>query len=178
MKICNYPGCTRKRRYKDYCASHHKRNLNGNIDEPIKVKKQLCQIKDCGSKHYAKGWCNMHYERVKTHGDPLYVARQKSVDNKFITKDGYIYLNAQHHLNTYGKNVYEHRIVMGISLGRPLFDHENVHHKNGIRDDNRLENLELWSKSQPAGQRIEDKMKWVYEMLDIYGQQYPYDQVK
>lgn len=63
----------------------------------------------------------------------------------------------------------EHRLIIEDVLGRPLTDEENIHHKNGIRDDNRMKNLELWSKSQPTGQRVEDKIQWAKEFLALYG---------
>jgi hypothetical protein len=67
-----------------------------------------------------------------------------------------------------GKKVAEHRYVMEQALGRSLRRDENVHHLNGQRTDNRLENLELWSTSQPSGQRIEDKLAWAEEILARY----------
>lgn len=65
-------------------------------------------------------------------------------------------------------HILEHRLVMQEYLGRPLLGHENVHHVNGVRADNRLENLELWSTSQPCGQRVVDKVAWAREFLELY----------
>ncbi len=85
------------------------------------------------------------------------------------TKSGYIKLKSEAYENSHNGWIYEHVAVLSNFLGRRLYPNESVHHKNGVRDDNSLENLELWSHGQPAGQRIGDKIKWAKEFLEIYG---------
>lgn len=70
--------------------------------------------------------------------------------------------------NPRGGQTFQHRLIMEEHLGRPLFFYENVHHKNGIRHDNRLDNLELWIKPQPTGCRVEDMKKWCSEFLQTH----------
>lgn len=66
------------------------------------------------------------------------------------------------------KYVFDHVLVMENEIGRRLLDVENVHHLNGVRDDNRPENLELWTRPQPAGIRAEDAVVWAQEVLERY----------
>lgn len=57
---------------------------------------------------------------------------------------------------------------MARHLGRPLAPGEVVHHVDGDRTDNRSENLELWSTTQPKGRRIRDKVAFAVEILQRY----------
>jgi hypothetical protein len=85
-------------------------------------------------------------------------------------KAGYVMLWVPNHprarSNPY---VFEHILVMEEILGRYLLPDENVHHRNGVKDDNRPENLELWIRPQPAGIRACEAVEWAKEILARHG---------
>ena len=64
--------------------------------------------------------------------------------------------------------VFRHRQVMEDHLGRKLFSHETVHHKDGNRANNELSNLELWSSRHGKGQRVEEKVGFCLAFLRDY----------
>lgn len=113
----------------------------------------------------AKALCARHYQRSRA-GIPLDQDwRGYGVGGRHINKgDGYVYITEPGSRRTMS----EHRAIMANHLGRELFPDETVHHINGVRSDNRLENLELWSSSHPPGQRVEDKIAWARMILDRY----------
>lgn len=109
----------------------------------------------------------MHRGRVRRLGEagPARSYYPRGRGNGGISTSGYLIVTDP----ATARRMPEHRLVMEQILGRFLWPDETVHHINGVRDDNRPENLELWSKAQPAGQRVEDKIAWAIELLERYG---------
>lgn len=132
------------------------------IKEISNNKKKDCNFPSCPNKRHCKEFCWVHDKQIKR-GEALHTFKSLGKRGEgCITKSGYkvLTINNQQH--------YEHRLIMERHLNRELLSHETVHHVNGNRSDNRIENLELWSNSQPSGQRVIDKIKWAQEILEQY----------
>ena len=82
--------------------------------------------------------------------------------DRYMSSNGYVIVKTPLGMKA------EHRVVMERHLGRQLVKGEMVHHVNGDRWDNRVENLELCAHFQPPGQRIRDKLAWAREILARY----------
>lgn len=158
---CRAEGCDRRRRANGWCGLHLQR-IAAHGDETkvayATAKQTVCSIPGCEERHQAKGMCGKHYRRWRVNGDPSIIGRPHGSRTR---KDGYVSVYVPGHpMASPQGNVLEHRLVMSEMLGRPLAARENVHHRNGIRTDNRPENLELWLRPQPAGQRVSDLLDY------------------
>lgn len=92
-----------------------------------------------GSSEAIKLWHKNHPEALRGSNSPRWKGG-RMVDSH----SGYVFIYKPDHPHAYrNKYVTEHRFVMEKHIGRFLESWETVHHINGIRDDNRIENLEL-----------------------------------
>ena len=145
------------------CGLHYKRRQAGrDMAAPARshmARAEQCSVEGCSKPVFGKGYCSMHFARVRRHGDAGPAgpqARRPPGNGK-----GYVTVTIDGHSRL------EHRVLMADHLGRPLWPDEYVHHRNGVRNDNRLENLELWARSQPPGQRVTDILAyWVKRYPD------------
>ncbi len=170
--LCSVEGCDEPSKAQGYCGTHYIRvwrtgqagspqRVTPQSERQSKYKGKACAIEGCDRRPKGRGWCQMHYDRWVRTGDPEGKwGAQPRQSQGYITTDGYKMSPERRG----GRPILEHRLVMEQVLGRPLHTFEEPHHKNGIRSDNRPENLELWTTwRQPTGQRVSDLIAFVAE---------------
>lgn len=170
---CAVDGCERARRSWDWCHTHYQRwRAHGDVqaDRPLRAVTP-CRARECERPSHARGYCQTHYKRLLATGDVREADPIRMVTSEGSLSHGYWKTTVPEEdrwLTGGASQVGEHRYVMAKHLGRPLAADEVVHHVNGDRTDNRLDNLELWSTAHPKGQRVEDKVAFAIEMLQRY----------
>ncbi len=171
FKTCRVDGCNRSVEGDGLCSGHYQQQKQGRPLAPLRRgrPRHTCGFPGCGKDVKAHGLCTGHYKQSRR-GSPLSSLKPCRKDG-FVDKRGYRVRSAPGHPNAYGAKkriITEHVLVMAQVLGRPLRRGENVHHRNGVRDDNRPENLQLWSTRQPAGQLVTDKLEFAVELIEGY----------
>lgn len=186
MKSCKY--CNKEfdhyKSYTKYCSLkcrkkfHHESEMNRRRSDPIyRARRNKIEIerrhkkrqedKDYREKHNSDEKARYRRKNGINSDADLKIAPKGSGS---LTRHGYRQITMKDHPNARRDGtMFEHTFVMSKHLGRPLKRGETVHHLNGIRDDNRIENLELWCGSHRYGQRVSDKIKWAKEFLEQYG---------
>jgi hypothetical protein len=177
---CSADGCIKSATNGGFCRAHYERMkkygdpLGGGAfrkawAEQVKLP---CSVEGCERPAESRGLCPGHYARWHRLGDALHggpALQRQNIAGPRADLNGYIlWKDMSHPQASANGTVLQHRVVMSEQIGRPLKPSESVHHRNGKRDDNRIENLELWTSMQPSGQRPLDLIAYAREILAMY----------
>lgn len=165
---CSVNECPNRGTVGGLCRGHDSRlRRNGRLDEHIPLRKLIpggseCLFPGCPTRAASGGYCPSHANQIRAGKELMPIRRNAPKGSGSINNNGYRMFKIN------GKSISGHKMVMEKFLGRELHPGETVHHRNGIRDDNRLENLELKPSNHGKGQSVPDLLDWADELIHRY----------